>query len=161
MKTAIAVLGLLLAAEADPFAGVRFLVGEWTAGTSAGTPGQATSGGFSFAPELGGKVLVRRNVADYPPRPGEKEGTHHEDLMVVYSTPGGLKATYWDNEGHVIPYSVSTASGTATFESEETKDAPRFKLVYEQKGAELAVSFSIAPPGQPYKSYLTATVRRK
>ena len=42
----------------------EFLIGEWVA-DGAGMPG-AGSGGFSFAFDAGGQVLVRRSSADYP-----------------------------------------------------------------------------------------------
>ena len=59
----------------------EFLIGEWVA-DGAGVPG-AGSGGFSFAFDAGGQVLVRRSSADYPAT-GGRAATHHEDLMVLY-----------------------------------------------------------------------------
>src|SRR5579871_4037845 len=97
--------GLALAsAEDDPWSDFRFLMGEWTA---AGSPAQGT-GGFTFATELEGKILVRRNRAELPAAAGRPAGKH-EDLMVLYRESGGkqVKAMYFDNEGHVIPYTVS------------------------------------------------------
>ena len=73
-------------AENDPWAAYRFLIGEWT-GEGSGQPGQGR-GGFSFVPELGGKVLVRRNrneIATAPDRPPAV----HEDLLVVYPAERG------------------------------------------------------------------------
>src|SRR5205823_11916691 len=49
---------------AVPWAAYRFLLGEWI-GEGKGGPGQG-KGAFSFTTELQGKVLVRRNRADYP-----------------------------------------------------------------------------------------------
>jgi hypothetical protein len=145
---------------ADPFAGLRFLVGEWV-GNQTGAAGEP-SGGFSLAPDLGGHVLVRHNEAIYPPKPGEKEGAHHTDLMIVYPEDGLLKATYFDNEGHVIHYVVTATGKSVTFEIEESPKAPRFKLVNELKDdGQLGILFSIARPGQPYKPYITATAHRK
>src|ERR1035437_2004808 len=43
---------------------VQSLVGDWT-GEGGGGPGQG-SGTFSFKPDLQGKILVRRNRAEYP-----------------------------------------------------------------------------------------------
>src|SRR5512144_232363 len=43
---------------------LRFLLGEWQ-GEGGAKPGEA-SGGFTFAPGLQGRVILRTNVADYP-----------------------------------------------------------------------------------------------
>jgi len=146
---------------ADPFDGLAFLVGDWTASAGGGQPGQATAGSFSFVRELAGKVLVRRNHAEYASRPDEKERVVHDDLMVVYAAPPGLRAVYFDNEGHVIHYTVAVAPGQATFES-EPGPGPRFKLVYERRGeGEVAATFSIAPPGKPHQLYVSGTARRR
>ncbi len=144
----------------DTWAPLRFLVGEWV-GEGSGKPGEGL-GGFTFAPELGGKVLVRKNWSSFPPKPGEMEGTRHEDLMVVFPAGGALKATYWDNEGHVIQYTVTTEADRAIFESDEAPGAPRFKLVYEaQKDKRVKIQFLVAPPGKTYQPYITATARPK
>ncbi len=148
------------ARAADPLDGLAFLVGEWTA-TGGGKPGEATAASFSFRRELGGRVLVRRNRAEYAPKPGEREAVVHEDLMVVHAAPPGLRAVYFDNEGHVINYAVAIARGVVTFES-EAGSGPRFKLVYERRGeGEVSATFSIAPPGKPYQTYVSGTARRK
>jgi hypothetical protein len=159
LAAALLVPSLAHAEAADPFSGLQFLVGAWK-GAGGGKPGDG-SGQFTFKPDLGGKVLLRRNFAEYPPRPGEKQGARHDDLMVVYPAGGALKAHYYDNEGHVIRYVVTTAANkTATFES-EAGPGPRFKLVYEQKDAgTVGIGFSIAPPGKPYQPYLSATAKR-
>ncbi len=149
------------AAPADPFAGLAFLVGEWTAGSGSGRPGEAVGGGFSLRPDLGGAVLVRRSRAEYAPRPGQARGEVHEDLMVIHREGAALKATYWDGEGHVIRYAVATEPGRATFES-EPGPGPRFRLVYEEKGeGEVSIAFLIAPPGKEFQPYVTGTARRK
>src|SRR5689334_8984346 len=125
----------------DPWAGLRFLVGEWV-GVGSGKPGEGT-GGFTFAPDLDGKILLRKNFSEFPPKPGEKHGMRHEDLLIVYPAGGALKAEYFDNEGHVIAYTVTTAPGQATFESDAKPGAPRFKLVYAEQGQTLSISFLI------------------
>src|SRR5215831_7558904 len=91
--------------KSDPWAAYRFLLGEWV-GEGDGKPGQG-SGGFSFATELDGKVLVRKNRNHIPAANGRPAATH-EDLLVVYRGTDGKrnKAIYFDNEDHVIQYDV-------------------------------------------------------
>jgi len=64
--------------------------GSWAAGKAA-IPAQHSTGDFTLAPDLGGKVLVRRSRNDGP------QG-HHEDLMIVFAGPGGLRASYYDTK---------------------------------------------------------------
>lgn len=86
------------------WADFRFLIGAWVSESKAG----GGSGSFTLEQDLGGKVLVRRNVADLPAAEGRRAGKH-EDLMIIYHEPGGkqFRASYFDNEGHVIQYSVA------------------------------------------------------
>ena len=150
----------------DPWAPLRFLLGSWSAASGSGQPGEAVAGSVSFALELGGGVLVRRNRTEYAPKPGAKEGAVHEDLLVIYREPGedGFRALYWDNEGHVIHYRVSIPSrpNVVMFESEGPDKGPRFRLVHElASDGQLATEFAIAPPGGDFKTYVKGTVRRK
>jgi hypothetical protein len=143
----------------------RFLLGEWE-GEGTGDPGKG-AGSFTFIPDLEGKILVRRNHANYPAA-GGRPAVMHEDLMVVYAPQGseGPKAIYWDNEGHVIYYTLSTSSDghSVTFLSEPVRGVPRFRLSYVKlTEGEVSIKFEIAPPGQPggFKPYLEAKARRK
>ncbi len=80
--------------------------------------------------------------------------------MVVYPEGGGLRAAYFDGEGHVIRYAVTTEPGRATFES-EPGPGPRFRLVYQKSaGAEVSITFLIAPPGKDFQIYVTGRARR-
>jgi len=145
-----------LSAQWDPWSDFRFLIGTWV---GVGSPEAGTSR-FTLAEELQGKVLVRRNWTDLPAG-GGRPATHHEDLMVIYPAPGGnqIKATYFDNEGHVIHYTVSPLPGQTglTFVSDAEASAPRFRLTYLRAGEDtLSIQFEIAPPGKPeeFKIYL-------
>jgi hypothetical protein len=164
-------LGLLLAAgpvagraaEPDRWAELRFLIGDWT-GEDKGGQG---SGEFSLAADLEGKVLVRRGKADLPAA-GQRPAGHHEDLMVIHrdGTDGPIEAVYFDNEGHVIHYSVTASKDgqTVTFISEAAASEPRFRLTYKkEKEDSVVVKFEIAPPGKPdgFQTYLEGTARRK
>ena len=132
------------------------LVGEWVADA---TPDGAT-GGSSFALELQGRVLVRKNFADYA-----KTKQRHDDLMVIYQEHGSTRADYWDNEGHVIHYVATVGDGGKRFTFVSDAGAgPRFRLTYVVTGARtLGLSFEIAPPGSPeaWKPYIQASVHRK
>jgi len=149
-------------AAPDPWSRWRFLIGEWTdAGT--GDPGGG-NGGSTFALELDGKILVRHNRADYPATP-DRPAVAHRDLLIVY--PGAcdslFRASYFDNEGHVIQYRVlvPAAGGRAIFDSEGPEPGPRFRLTYEtQADGGIAVAFFTAPPGGELKRYVSGTLRR-
>jgi hypothetical protein len=150
-------------ADDDPWADFRFLIGAWV---SEGKP-EDGSGSFTLEPDLGGKVLVRRNIADLPATKDRPAGKH-EDLMVVYREQGGkeFQASYFDNEGHVIQYSVSPLPDKKglQFLSNADPSGPRFRLTYTAgEEDKAAVKFEIAPPGKPdeFRTYLEGTVRRK
>ncbi len=142
---------------------LRFLLGDWQA-DGGGKPGEA-SGGFTFAPSLQDRVIVRTNYAEYPAA-GDKPSSRHDDLMVLYATESGeFRADYYDSEGHVIHYAGSTPSvGELTLVSEVVRGAPRFRLSYKL-GADgkLDGRFEVAPPGQPdsFAPYLAWTARRQ
>jgi hypothetical protein len=143
-------------AAAPPAAGpdwepMRGLLGTW----QGNDPARHTTGRFTLAPDLGGKILVRRNVDDTP------QG-RHEDLMIVFRTPGGLRASYYDNEGHVISYAITATADRVELISDDVAGAPRFKLSYDIHGAdELAIDFAIAMPGSTeFKHYTGGTVHR-
>lgn len=95
----------------DPWAGWQFLLGDWVA-TGSGEPGEAV-GHFSFSFDLDKKIIVRKNRADYPPRPGEARGFSHVDLLIVYPSPSDtqFRAIYFDNEGHCIICDTAMNSG--------------------------------------------------
>lgn len=151
-------------APADPWARLNFLVGEWR-GVGTGAPGEAV-GGTSFAFGLDKKILVRKNWANYPPKPGESAGLCHEDLMIIYPASGGapFRAIYFDNEGHVISYAVTMPNkgNAALFETDAGQPGPRFRLTYELKAAGLLENvFLIAPPGGAFKVYVQGSLRKK
>ena len=67
-----------------------------------------------------------------------------------------LKAIYFDNEGHVIHYDVSTPTATTVmFLSDPATPGPQFRLVYEKKDSVMFGKFQMHMPGQTdWKSYL-------
>jgi len=140
-------------ADLEPLA---FLLGEWPA-SGAGQSGAGT-GVATFTRGVQDKVILRTSYAEYPAAAG-KPASRHDDLMVIYSAPGGgARADYYDSEGHVIRYVVqSPAPGQAVFLSEATAGAPRFRIAYTLTApGVLKGEFAIAPPGSPeaFKPYL-------
>jgi hypothetical protein len=146
---------------ADRLEPLYFLLGEW-AGTGQGQPGNA-NGGFTFEKDLDGKVLIRRSRAEYP-RTKDRPAFVHTDLTVVFSSPAGLGASYFDNEGHYIQYRVDVSAdrNTVTFLSNNESGAPRFRLIYRKQAGRLRVSFEIAPPGktEAFRTYTEGLVTR-
>ncbi|MBI1746077.1 MAG: hypothetical protein HYR55_05750 [Acidobacteria bacterium] len=173
-KTALVGMVLILAwgtaaLAADPpptdlWKPYQFLLGEWVA-EGGGRPGQG-SGAFSFAWSLDGKIMVRKNRADYPAGQGKPTLTH-EDLMIIYpdQTGKGMPAIYFDNEGHVINYNTES-NGDArslTFISAVSSNKPRYRLTYTKTEKDtLSIKFEIAGPGQEglFKTYLTGEARQ-
>jgi hypothetical protein len=147
----------------DPWAPWRFLVGEWI-GEGSGGPGKGT-GGFSFQFDLEGKVMVRKNHADYPPANG-KPAYHHDDLAILYLENGGIRAIFLDGEGHVIHYAANAAPDgkTLTWLSDAAPGTPRYRFTYQKTDADtLGLKFEIAPPDKAdaFATYIAATARRK
>lgn len=151
-------------ADDDPWQPFHFLIGEWV---GEGKEGQGT-GHFSLTPDLGGKVLVRRNHAELPAGNGRPAGVH-DDLMVIYKSQDGksFKAIYFDNEDHVINYTMAFPRNnrqTLTFNSEAVPSAPRFRLIYQKEGDDrVGIKFEIAPPGkaEEFKTYLEGKAKKK
>ena len=156
-----ATLLITAGARAEDWGPVQFLVGHW-AGDGGGEPGRG-AGSFSFTPDLQSKILVRKSFAEYPASNG-KPAYRHDDLMIVYRDGPSrrLRAIYFDNEEHVIPYSIQASEGGAVFESEGPRDLPRFRLTYTRAGSEaLKLKFEIAPPGKDFATYIEAGARRE
>jgi len=143
---------------------LRFLLGEWV-GAGGGTGSGQGSGWSTFSFDLQGRVIVRKNHAEYPAAKDRQSFTH-DDLMIIYRETGRYpRAIYLDNEGHVIYYSVesSNTGRRVTFLSDSTSRGPRYRLSYSASGADtLAFEFDIAPPGKPddFAPYIRATTRR-
>ncbi|BDU75619.1 hypothetical protein [Mesoterricola sediminis] len=152
--------GTLAAQTPDPLAPLRSLAGAWV-GEGGGDPGQG-EGAFTFTSRLGGRVLVRESWSAYPAQ-GGRPAFRHEDLMTVYAEGGALKALYWDNEGHTIPYEVAAGPDRITFTS-PAGQGPRFRLTYRLTAPDrVHVAFAIAPPGQPeaFRVYVEGDSRRR
>jgi hypothetical protein len=147
-------------AQADPLSPVRFLIGDWQAIDTP--PGE--TGSFAFTWSVQDHVIVRTNEAKYAAT-AEHPASLHNDLLVIYSENGSLKADYFDSEGHVIRYAVQPSqSNVITFVSDPTATEPGYRLTYKAtpEGVLLG-SFEVAPPGSltAFKQYLSWKARKR
>lgn len=137
---------------------LEFLMGTWSgAGGEKEGPLGTGQGTFSFEPQVNQKIVVRRNNSAYG------SGVQHDDLMVLYfEGPGDTpRAIYFDSEGHVIRYNTSfPAANRVVFESDGTQPGPKYRLTYWLEGNSLNGTFEVAPPGAPYKTYLSWTSKK-
>ena len=144
--------------RSDPFQPISFLMGSWEAKTM-NNPSVTAVGAYTFQAELNGHVMARHSIADAARCKGPADfNCEHGDLLYIYADATGqpLHAIYFDNEGHVIHYSVTAPTPTtAEFLSDPKQPGPQFRLFYELKGAVMAGKFQIRMPGQAdWKSYL-------
>jgi hypothetical protein len=160
----VATLCPVRAASLPPaLAPLEFLLGDWEGG-GGGTPGQS-QGGTSFAPGLQDRVLIRTNFA-LTAATATAPASRHDDLMIIYADErGAIRADYYDNEGHVIRYTVSVPHpGQAVFTSDATAAGPQYRLTYDARPSGIVSgTFAIAPPGKAgaFTLYLTWEMKRK
>jgi hypothetical protein len=141
----------------DSWKALSFLEGTWEA-TVTGGQSVSAMGTYTFRTELGDHILARHSTNAAGCKGPAGFDCDHADLFYVYQDAPGqsLKAIYFDNEGHVIHYDVSTPDATsAIFLSDGAQSGPQFRLVYELKGAVMSGKFQMRMPGQSaWKSYL-------
>jgi len=170
-KIILTILFLLLgssctlhAQQSSTLDSLKFLEGSWE-GKGTGDPGQSI-GEFSFGFDLQGKVLIRKSFAEYPAT-DQRPAFRHDDMMIVYKESGKpISAIYFDNEGHVINYTVNFSDNrlSLVFLSDHTSSSPRFRLTYTKiNDGSLNIKFEIAPPGkqEEFTVYLDAVVYKK
>jgi len=88
--------------------------------------------------------------------------------MIIYrdSPAKELRAIYFDNEGHVIHYTVTVLEGgmTMQFLSAVSPSSPGYRLTYNLTSRNtLTLTFEIAPPGMPptFSTYIEARAQRE
>lgn len=159
------IVGLLIGAYAlsaqPPLERVSFLVGAWTTDTDTEL-GHATALS-TFALELDRQILTRRGSTKYTS--GKLAGQQHDDLLIVYreGPDHGLKAIYFDAEGHVIRYNVTIPEpDTAVFDSDPARPGPRYRLTHKVTGRQMETKFEVAAPGKSdYRTYVSGVSTRK
>lgn len=148
---------------ADPLRSLAFLEGTWDANVQ-NNAAIKLAGRYTFDRELDGHILARHATND----PGCKAPTSfdcsHSDLLYVFQdVPGStLKADYFDNEGHVIHYEVSTPTATSVVFLSTPGPGPQFRLSYELVGQVMTGRFQMHMPGQgEWRTYLEWSGSRK
>jgi hypothetical protein len=154
--------GPLAAQTADPWGDFRFLIGKWE-GVGKGAPGTG-AGTFTFELALDGSVLTRRSHSEYPAAQ-DRPAAVHDDLMLIYREGAGTQAIYFDNEKHVIRYTVTLSSSprAISFTSPAAPNAARYRFVYRVIDSDTVNNrFEIAPPGKPeaFALYIEGDARR-
>jgi len=139
------------------------LIGEWV-GEGSGQPGQG-GGTFSFQTDLDGKILVRKSHSEYPAAQN-KPAVIHDDLMIIYLDFSGTpsKAIYFDNEGHIINYSIAYSDRSIVLTSDEIQNLPVFRLTYAlTDNKTVNVKFEISSQGnqEDFKTYVEGKSKKK
>jgi hypothetical protein len=139
----------------------NWLIGEWV-GEGSGQPGNG-GGTFSFKNDLDNKILVRKSHSEYPAA-ANKPKVIHDDLLIVYLNDDGIpaKAIYFDNEGHIINYSVSFADKSIVFTSDKISNTPVFRLTYSLLADEtINTKFEMSKDGVQFQTYIEGKSKRK
>ena len=86
-------------------------------------------------------------------------------MLYIYPTSNGqaFQAIYFDNEGHVIHYDVSTPKlNSAVFLSDPAQPGAQYRLSYELVEGVMTGKFELKMPGQPdFSSYLEWSGKRQ
>lgn len=147
-------------AKPDPWAPVRFLVGEWE-GIAEGQPGKGTvSRMYAFV--LANRFIEERNVSRYdandPGKPGEVH--EHRGFLSYDKKRGVLVLRQFHEESFVNTYAMRPEASTAkklVFESESFENFDnswKARETYDLISAdEFIETFELAAPGAPYEVY--------
>jgi ABC-type uncharacterized transport system ATPase subunit len=77
--------------------------------------------------------------------------------MVVYLDFNGYpsKAIYFDNEGHIINYTITYSEKSVVFISNKTPEVPTFRLTYTLlEGGTVSTKFEMSQDGEKFTTYL-------
>lgn len=166
VKLAIVIVILIaatvsLAQENKSWEKLNYLIGNWK-GEGGGKPGEG-EGTFSFQLDLDKKILVRKSHSEYPAAQNKPE-VIHDDLMVVHLNYSGNpeKAIYFDNEGHVINYSITFPNNSdIVFTSDKIPNVPIFRLTYSKIDENLVnVKFEMSQDGTNFMRYVEGKSKR-
>jgi len=141
--------------NAKSWAKLSTLIGNWK-GEGSGKPGEG-GGFFSFNFDLDSNILIRKSQSTYQATKNTPSTTH-SDLMIIYKDGDGVpsKAMYFDNENHVINYSITFPGATEiVFTSDKIPGVPTFRLIYSViDSSTLNVKFEISQDGEKFLTYI-------
>ncbi len=150
----------------DPWAPVRFLIGEWT-GESEGEPGKGTvTRAYRFV--LHDKFIYEQNVSTYPPQPKNEKGEVHEhwSFFSYDRARRALVLRQFHQEGFVNQYVLQPggAPGALVFDSEAFENVPAGWKARESylviSSDEFVETFEIASDGKTFSVYGRTRFRR-
>jgi len=154
-------------AEPDPWAPVRFLIGEWQ-GVAKGESGEGTvQRSYSFVIE--GRYILEKNVSTYPPQAANKSGEVHEHWSIISYDRGrgALVLRQFHQEGFVNQYLLNRAASGPTrlvFDSERFENFDnswKARETYEVRSADDFVeTFELGAPGKDLTVYSRTTFKR-
>lgn len=144
---------------ADPWAAVRFLVGEWE-GTSEGQPGKGTvKRSYRFV--LGDRFIHEQNVSTYPPQDVNPKGEVHEHWSLI--SRDRARKTHvlrqFHQEGFVNQFAMQPAAAASplVFESEALENVPKgwkARETYEIVSPdEFVETFELSMADKPFEVY--------
>jgi hypothetical protein len=135
---------------------LSFLEGTWDANVQ-NNAAITLQGRYVFQRELGGHVLARHATSDPNCKAPASFDCAHSDLLYIFqdSPSAPLQAIYFDNEGHVIHYNVSTPTPTSVVFLSQPAPGPQFRLSYELNGSVMTGRFQMQMPGHTdWRTYL-------
>jgi len=165
----LAAASVIIAADAkpDPWAPVRFMLGNWQ-GEAQGDPGRGkVERSYSFV--LADRFIEERNVSRYEPRDGKEAEVHEHRSFVSYDkSRNTLMLRQFHEEGFVNLYAMNPALSTPTklvFESvsfenfsNEWQARESYEVISNDEFVEI---FELKPPGKEFEVYSRNHFRRK
>jgi hypothetical protein len=137
-----------------------WLIGEWK-GEGGGQPGQG-GGNFSFKFDLDKKIIVRKSHSEYPATEN-KPKVIHDDLMIIYldNTANPTHAIYFDNEGHIINYTITYSDKSVILKSDKIANNPIFRLTYTFLDKNIInTKFEMSQDGEKFMTYIEGKSKR-
>ena len=121
---------------------LSFLIGTWDADGGAGSA--------TFERSLNNHVIVRKSWATVPAS-GGKPASRHEDLLIIFPYGDHLRAAYYDSNGYVVGYEVTTpGKNSVVLVSDAMQGVPRARLTYNLgTNGVLAAKVEYAPADKP------------